>query len=133
MELLGKIEAEAGRIVVSRGTALQRMRNLVASVEKAFYKQYMLDRKLHELIEAAVTENWTTMRAHDHRMNLLLEQIIASGMAAGEFHPGDAALAARLVRTPPASASVIRASWRNMSWSRNRLSITCSILPGRAR
>ena len=99
MELLGKIEAEAGKIVVSRGTALQRMRNLVASVEKAFYKQYMLDRKLHELIEAAVTENWTTMRAHNHRMNLLLEQIIASGMAAGEFHPGDAALAARLVNT----------------------------------
>ncbi|PNE11867.1 MAG: TetR family transcriptional regulator [Beijerinckiaceae bacterium] len=99
MELLGKIEAEAGKIVVSRGTALQRMRNLVASVEKAHYKQYMLDRKLHELIEAAVTEDWATMRAHNHRMNLMLEQIIASGMAAGEFHPGDAALAARLVNT----------------------------------
>ncbi len=99
MELLGKIEAEAGKIAVSRGTALQRMRNLVASVEKAFYKQYMLDRKLHELIEAAVTENWTTMREHNHRMTLMLEQIIASGMAAGEFHPGDAALAARLVST----------------------------------
>jgi len=99
MELLGKIEAEAGKIVVSRGTALQRMRNLVASVEKAFYKQYMLDRKLHELIEAAVTENWTTMRAHNHRMNLMLEQIIASGMASGEFPAGDTALAARLVNT----------------------------------
>jgi hypothetical protein len=84
---------------VSRGTALQRMRNLIASVEKAHYKQYMFDRKLHELIEAAVTENWTIMREHNHRMIGMLEQIIASGMAAGEFHPGDAALAARLVNT----------------------------------
>jgi hypothetical protein len=59
----------------------------------------MSDRKLHELIEAAVTENWTIMREHNHRMTGMLEQIIASGMAAGEFRPGDAALAARLVNT----------------------------------
>ncbi|MGQ0446027.1 MAG: TetR/AcrR family transcriptional regulator [Beijerinckiaceae bacterium] len=99
MELLDKIEAEARKIAGSRGTALQKMRTLIASVEKAYYKQYMLDRKLHELIEAAVAEKWTTMREHNLRMTLLLEQIIASGMEAGEFHPGDAALAARLVST----------------------------------
>jgi AcrR family transcriptional regulator len=99
LDLLGKIEAEAGKIAVSRATAVQRMRNLVASVEKAHYKQYMFDRKLHELIEAAMTENWTIMREHNHRMTGMLEQIIASGMAAGDFQPGDAALAARLVNT----------------------------------
>jgi hypothetical protein len=54
---------------------------------------------LHELIAAAITENWTIMRKHNQRMAGILEQIIASGMAAGEFHPGDAALAARLVNT----------------------------------
>src|ERR1700720_3711515 len=99
MDLLGKIEAEAGKIAVSRGTALQRMRNMVASVEKAHYKQYMFDRKLHELIEAAMTENWSIMREHNHRMTGMLEQILAGGMAAGEFQRGDAALAARLVNT----------------------------------
>ena len=99
MDLLGKIEAEAGKIAVSRGAAVQRMRNLVASVEKAHYKQYMFDRKLHELIEAAMTENWAIVREHNHRMIGMLEKIIASGMAAGEFRPGDAALAARLVNT----------------------------------
>jgi AcrR family transcriptional regulator len=99
MDILGKIEAEAERIAASLGTAAQRMRNLVASVEKAHSKLYMSDRKLHELIEAGVTENWTIMREHNHRMTGMLEQIIASGMAAGEFRPGDAALAARLVNT----------------------------------
>ena len=49
MDLLGKIEAEAGKIAASRGTAAQRMRILVASVEKAHSKLYMSDRKLHEL------------------------------------------------------------------------------------
>jgi AcrR family transcriptional regulator len=99
MDILGKIEAEAEKIAASRGTAAKRMRNLVASVEKAHSKLYMSDRKLHELIEAAVTENWTIMREHNHRMTGMLEQIIASGMAACEFRPGDAALAARLVNT----------------------------------
>ena len=99
LDLLGRIEAEAEKIAASRGTAAQRMRNLVASVEKTHSKLYMSDRKLHELIAAAITENWTIMRKHNQRMTGILEQIIASGMAAGEFHPGDAALAARLVNT----------------------------------
>ena len=85
LDLLGRIEAEAEKIAASRGTAAQRMRNLVASVEKAHSKLYMSDRKLHELIAAAITENWTVMRKHNQRMAGILEQIIASGMAAGEF------------------------------------------------
>jgi AcrR family transcriptional regulator len=99
MDILGKIEAEAEKIAASRGTAAQRMRNLIGSVEKTHSKLYMSDRKLYELIAAAITENWTIMRKHNQRMAGILEQIIASGMAAGEFHPGDAALAARLVNT----------------------------------
>ena len=99
LDLLGRIEAEAEKIAASRGTAAQRMRNLIGSVEKTHSKLYMSDRKLHELIAAAITENWTVMRKHNQRMAGILEQIIASGMAAGEFHPGDAALAARLVNT----------------------------------
>jgi AcrR family transcriptional regulator len=97
LDLLGMIEAEAEKIAVSRGTAAQRMRNMIGSVEKTHSKLSMSDQKLHELIAAAITENWPVMRKHNQRMAGILEQIIASGMAAGEFHPGDAALAARLV------------------------------------
>ena len=99
LDLLGRIEAEAEKIAATRGTAAQRMRNLIGSVEKTHSKLYMSDRKLHELIAAATTENWTIMREHNQRMAGMLEQIIASGMGAGEFRPGDAALAARLVNT----------------------------------
>ena len=99
LDILGRIEAEVEKIAASRGTAAQRMRNLIGSVEKTHSKLYTSDRKLHELIAAAITENWTIMRKHNQRMAGILEQIIASGMAAGEFHPGDAALGARLVNT----------------------------------
>jgi hypothetical protein len=59
----------------------------------------MFDRKLHDLIEAAITENWAIMRRHTERMAGILEQIIANGMASDEFPAGDAALASRLVNT----------------------------------
>jgi AcrR family transcriptional regulator len=99
MDLLGKIEAEAEKIAASRSTATQRIRNLIGSVGKTHRKQYMFDRKLHDLIEAAIAENWAIMRRHNERMAAILEQIIASGMASGEFPLGDATLAARLVNT----------------------------------
>src|SRR5450631_2640580 len=99
MDLLSKIEAEAEKIAASRGTAAQKIRNLFGSVEKTHHKLFMFDRKLHDLIEAAITENWAIMRRHTERMAGILEQIIANGMASDEFPAGDAALASRLVNT----------------------------------
>ena len=97
VDLLRKIEAEAEKIAASHGTAAQKIRNLFGSVEKTHHKLFMFDRKLHDLIEAAITENWAVMRRHTERIAANLEQIIASGMASGEFPAGDAALASRLV------------------------------------
>jgi AcrR family transcriptional regulator len=98
-DILGKIEAEAEKIAMARGSAAQRLQNLLASVERSHHKRYMSDRKLHALGEVAITENWSIMNEHNQRMAAIVEQIIANGMAAGEFRPGDATVAARLVNT----------------------------------
>ncbi|MCI0736889.1 MAG: TetR/AcrR family transcriptional regulator [Beijerinckiaceae bacterium] len=98
-DILAKTEAEAEKIAMTRGSAAQRLQNLLASVERTHHKRYMFDRKLHELVEAAITESWAIMGEHNQRMAAILEQIIAYGMAAGEFRQGDAAVAARLVNT----------------------------------
>ena len=94
MDLLRRSEAEAGRIAVSGDTAAQRIRNLIGTVETTYLKQYVLDRKLYDLIEASITKKWPSRRRHVERMSSILEQIIASGMASGEFSTGDATLAA---------------------------------------
>jgi AcrR family transcriptional regulator len=99
MDLLGKIEAEAEKIAASRSTATQRIRNLFGAVENIHYKQYVSDRKLYDLIEASISENWAIMRRHNECVAAILEQIIASGMASGEFPQGDATLATGLVNT----------------------------------
>jgi AcrR family transcriptional regulator len=99
MDLLSKIEAEAENIAASRGTATQKIRNFIGAVENTHHKLFMFDRKLHDLIEGAITENWDIVRRHTERMAAILEQIIASGMTSDEFPAGDAALASRLVNT----------------------------------
>ena len=99
MDLLGKIEADAAKSAASRGTAAQRIRNLFGSVKKINTKQYIMDRKLHDLIETAIIENWAIMLRHTEHMTAILEQIIVSGMASGEFPVGDSVLAARLVNS----------------------------------
>jgi AcrR family transcriptional regulator len=99
LSLLGKIEIEAEKIAASRDTATQKLRNLIGTVETIHFKQYVRDRKLYDLIEASVTKKWKSGRRHTERMTEILEQIIATGMASGEFSTGDATLAARLVNT----------------------------------
>src|SRR5256886_11252266 len=88
-DILGKIEAEAEKIAMTRGSAAQRLQSLLASVERSHHKRFMSDRKLHELVEVAISENWSIMNEHNQRIAAILEQIIASGMAAGEFRSAD--------------------------------------------
>jgi hypothetical protein len=54
---------------------------------------------MHELIVAATQQNWPIIRAHIERMVTIFEAIIREGAEAGEFDVGDAAEAARAVRS----------------------------------
>jgi hypothetical protein len=61
-------------------------------------ERYLSDRKLHDMVEAALDEHWPAIDAHIDRIDALFEGVIASGMEAGEFGRGDPRLAARLMR-----------------------------------
>lgn len=99
-DLLTKIEVNAEKVAVSSScSAAQRIRDLISAVERTRHKRYIECRNLHELIEVATVENWAIIDGHNRRMTAILEQIIASGIAAGEFRPRDASRAAHLVKT----------------------------------
>ncbi|MGH6936735.1 MAG: TetR/AcrR family transcriptional regulator, partial [Methylocella sp.] len=99
-KLLGKIEAKAEKVALSStDSAAKRIRNLISAVQETHHKQDIHDRNLHKLVEAATAEKWSIIDEHNRRMTVIIEQIIASGIAAGEFRPWDASLAAHLVYT----------------------------------
>jgi AcrR family transcriptional regulator len=96
-KLLSKIEAKAEKVALSSSDSpAKRIRNLISAVQETHQKQC---RNLHKLVEAATAEKWAIIDEHNRRMTAIIQQIIASGIAEGEFRPCDASLAAHLVNT----------------------------------
>ncbi len=98
-QLMGEVEAAARRIAHGGGAAAARLRALVSCLETMNADRYIADRKLHDMVEAALDQHWPAIEEHIDRIDALFEAVIASGMAGGEFAPGDARLAAKLVHT----------------------------------
>ncbi len=96
-QLMSEVEAAAERIAESPSSAADRLRVLIASNERMNAERYVANRKLHDMVEAALVENWPIINDHIDRIDDVLERIIAAGMASGEFATGDTRLAARLM------------------------------------
>lgn len=95
--LMGEVEAAAEAIASGPGTCAERLRKLVNSNQAMNAERYVVDRKIHDMVQAAIDENWPTIDEHIRRMEGIFERVIASGMEAGEFRRGDPGLTARLV------------------------------------
>jgi AcrR family transcriptional regulator len=96
-QLMGEVEAAAQKVAYGPGTASERLRALVLCNETMNAGRYLADRKLHDMVEAALVEHWPTIDEHIDRIDALIESVIRAGMESGEFAKGDVRLAAKLV------------------------------------
>ena len=97
--LFDEIEAAVEHMADSPGPASRMLRNAVFAVSQINAERLMSDRKLHELFEAALNENWQIVHEHVGRMDKLFGRIIRQGMAAREFQAGDVRLASVVLRS----------------------------------
>jgi AcrR family transcriptional regulator len=97
--LMGEVEAAVDAIVAEQRPAPQRMRELLASVHQMNAERYVGDAKLHEMVAVAMEESWDVCEAHMQRIKTSIGDIIAEGVAAGEFHAPDVTLSAACVCT----------------------------------
>ncbi len=98
-QLMGEVEAEAEQIAAGAGPASERLRALIKTTEAMNAERYIGERKLHDMVEVALNEQWPIVEQHVERLGSSLGRIIADGMASGEFAPGDPVLATKLVHT----------------------------------
>lgn len=76
-------------------SAEERLREY-AMGQYRFTVETMLDsEKVHEMVIIAIERDWHVIDQYIDRLQAVVRDIIADGMAAGEFKPGDAELAAR--------------------------------------
>lgn len=95
--LMSEVEAAGEKIALGPGSAPERLRALFLCIEAMNAERYVADRKLHDMVEAALDEHWPAIDEHIDRLDALFEGIIASGMQKGEFASGDARVAGSLV------------------------------------
>ncbi|TFV71161.1 TetR/AcrR family transcriptional regulator [Bradyrhizobium frederickii] len=91
--LMGEVELEAQRIVARPGPVPERFRELLTTIHRMNTERYVGDNKLHEMVEIAMQEDWQVCVNHMECIAGVIGQMIAQGVASGEFEAPDLQLA----------------------------------------
>ena len=70
------------------------MRELLETVHRMNSDRYAGDSKMHEMVAAAMEENWDVCKAHMQGITGEIANVIASGVTSGEFHVSEVGTAA---------------------------------------
>ena len=92
--LMGEVE-HASQVIATRPRgATERLRELLETVHRMNSDRYAGDSKMHEMVAAAMEENWDVCKAHVDCIIGITRSVIADGVASGEFHTSDVGVAA---------------------------------------
>ncbi len=115
--LLGLIVSVSTAIVEGPGTASDRLRTLIVNNQKMNAERFVDERKLHEMVEIALEEDWPIVDEYVLTMRMLMGRIVADGVATGEFARID----------PEQGAALIQAA--TICYCHPRLMVECSDKP----
>jgi AcrR family transcriptional regulator len=76
-------------------TASQRLAAMAMGIHRYNRDQFTAERRMFDMVEVAMTENWPVIHNHLQTVVGYIAQVIAEGIANGEFPPQDVAEAAR--------------------------------------
>lgn len=96
--VLGSIIEASTAIVEGQGSASERLRALISNNQQMNAERFLGERKLHEMVQVALDEDWPIVTEYVQAMRLLMARIIADGAASGEFAGIDPAAGAALVQ-----------------------------------
>ncbi len=95
--MMDEVETAARAIANGPGSAAERLTALIVNNEKMNSERYISDRKIHDMVEVALNESWPIIDEHIDRIDLMIEQVVESGVRSGEFCATNAKDAALLV------------------------------------
>jgi AcrR family transcriptional regulator len=91
--LMGEVEDAAQAIGAASGPAAQRLRELLSTIHHMNSERYVGDSKLHEMVAIAMEEDWDVCKVHMEDIAATIGEVIAQGVANGEFEAPDVPLA----------------------------------------
>src|SRR3712207_4691391 len=81
----GAISAAAEAILRSDRPAAERLRANLLMMNQTVLDLGIVDCKMRDMVEAAMTESWGVIRAHLERIDAILIALVQDGVVAGEF------------------------------------------------
>ncbi len=97
--LMGEVEDAARAIVAMPDPAPRRLRKLLVTIHQMNSERYVGDAKLHEMVSIAMEESWDVCMAHMEFITEAIGQVVADGVADGDFDAPDLPLAAMCAST----------------------------------
>ena len=79
--------------------APEKLTKLLTAIHEHNKATLIREKRTHDMLSAAMHENWATIKDHIERMTLIIEGVIREGIASGDFDVDDPAEAARCVKT----------------------------------
>jgi AcrR family transcriptional regulator len=86
-------------IARTNASAVEKLERLLTAVHQHNKMTLVKEKHMHDLIVAALQENWPIIRVHIERMVTIFEGVIREGVESGEFEVENAAEAARAVKS----------------------------------
>ena len=92
--LMGEVEQASSKIASGKKGAAERLRQLLSTIHRMNSDRYVADSKMHDMVAAAMEENWDVCRLHMECITHTIATVIADGVASGEFRVSDVNTAA---------------------------------------
>jgi AcrR family transcriptional regulator len=86
---LAEVEEKAWAVARSKLPASQRLERLILEILAYHKANLVTERRVNELVMAAIEHSWETIRTHKDTLRSVTELILRDGMEAGEFEPLD--------------------------------------------
>jgi AcrR family transcriptional regulator len=93
--LMGEVETASKAVATGKGRAADRLRQLLTTIHGMNSDRYVADAKMHDMVAAAMEENWEVCKLHMECITGTIAAVIADGVATGEFRAADVDVAAR--------------------------------------
>lgn len=85
-------------ILAGEGTPTQRLRRFLLENHRLTIETLIGDRKVHDIVEVAMTRQWSSIETHLAQIADVIEELIRQGNACGEFAVADTRRAAICAR-----------------------------------
>jgi AcrR family transcriptional regulator len=98
LRILGEEHAMIDRIVAEDRPAGERLGKLLVELHRFNRSRFIGERRVHDMVEAAMEENWGAVEEHLRYVVEHIGMIISNGVDAGEFRPCDVATTALTIK-----------------------------------